>query len=344
MEQNPTSHSRGNREAIWRTASIIFWTSALFVPLILVTFSCVKLKSGNGESGEWASNKSEYMARGVRVEEVSTLTEMPRESPTAPTAGSAGDSAIRTSSSVFSAPAYAQEAKPKIIYTGTVELKVSNLPDSAEAVLEMLPRFQGYLSERNDSTTGTFQFVTLTVRIDSARLNGFLDEVKKLGEVLKFSLAGQEVTEEYMDLEARLKQLRLSEERLLEIMRKSGKLTELLEVERELTNKQIEIERIMGRLRYLDDRISYSTVTITLSTETPPVQIAGFNWGFGDTFKSAYVSLKTFVRGFLKGVIWILVYSPIWVAILVIIWLLYLVGRKIVTAQTNLQKKIIASP
>jgi len=234
----------------------------------------------------------EYMDREGVMGQAPTIAQMSRVTGRAESAGFELDSASGTISTPFSAPAYAQEAKPKIIYTGTIEMKVSNLPKSADAVMEMLPRFGGYLSERSDSTTGSYQFVTITVRIENIKLNDFIAEVKRLGEVLKFSLVGQEVTEEYMDLQARLKQLRLSEERLLDMMRKSGKLTELLEVERELTNKQTEIERIAGRLRYLDDRIAYSTVTITLSTETPPVQFAGFTWGFGDTFKSAWISLK----------------------------------------------------
>ncbi len=249
------------------------------------------------------------------------------------------DAASKISTAVFGTPAFAQEAKPKIIFTGEISVRVQKLADAADRVIKLLPEFGGYLSERTDVTTGSVQSISMRVRVRNERLQAFTDELKKLGEVLKYNVAGQEVTEEYMDLEARLKQLKLSEERLLEIMRKSGKLTDLLEVERELTNKQSEIERIQGRLRYLSDRVAMATLSIMLVTEAPPMQIGGFTWGFGDTFKSAWLALKTTVREFVKALIWIVVYAPVWILSLLILWLLFLIGRKVVHTQVTAYKK-----
>jgi len=331
LEEERKENNRGRYRRLRRWFR--FFPPVVFVLIVLIAlvaglmpnFSRIKKESQEdyfevGEGWGW-DIKPDALSRSVYPERARMLLD---------TAATGAES--RTESKLgyaFGTPASAQERTPKIIYTGSLTVKVAKLAESAEKILGFLPGFGGYLSQRNDSTTGTSQFIQMTVRLPSQNLEKFVGAVKALGEVLSYKLDSQEVTEEFMDLEARLKQLKLSEERLLEMMRKSGKLTELLQVERELTNKQSEIERIQGRLRYLEDRVAYSTLTVTLTTEAPPPQVKGFSWGFGETFNSAWLSLKITFRSFAKGLIWIAVYTPIWLGIGVIVWVLYLVGRRI---------------
>jgi len=314
-----------SRRWLFRLAFSVFGVVILIALVVLIAVSISSYrKVAKERAGEYPVEATKAIAR--------LSPETDQRSMTASVEGLAFESAEKQAASLsyaFGTPAHAQERTPRIIYTGSLTVKVAKLSESADKILSLLPAFGGYLSQRNDSTTGTSQFIQMTVRLPSENLEKFVNEVKAFGEVLAYNLGSQEVTEEFMDLEARLKQLRLSEERLLEMMRRSGKLSELLEVERELTNKQSEIERIQGRLRYLEDRVAYSTLTVTLTTEAPPPQMAGFTWGFGETFKSAWLSLKITFRSLAKGLIWIAVYTPIWLGIGVIVWLLYLLGRRI---------------
>jgi len=141
--------------------------------------------------------------------------------------------------------------------------------------------------------------------------------------VLRMDLQSQEVTSEFVDLEARLKQLQASAGRMLALMERSGKLADLLTVERELTQRQTEIEQIQGRLRQLSDQVALATMTVNLYTEAPPPQVTGFIWGFGETLNAAWVSVKVTLRTVAKAVIWLVIYVPIWILILLALWFVW---------------------
>jgi hypothetical protein len=237
----------------------------------------------------------------------------------------------QSNSSVFSQSAFAQEAsvpgvKPMIVYNGSLSLKVAKLKEASDAVIGMLPRYNGYVSNMSEETAGSLQMISITARIDASKVMDFLAEAKKLGEVLNTNLTGDEVTEEFVDLQAQLSALRISEARLKDMLSKSGKLSDLLEIERELANKQTTINEVTGRMRYLQDRSRRATVEITLNTEAPPSPSSiSFAWDFGQVFSQSWLSLKYTVRNFLYGVISFLVGAIFWLPALVVI-ILVLIG------------------
>lgn len=239
-------------------------------------------------------------------------------------------------SSLFTQTAFAQETtapgvKPMIIYNGTLAIKVAKLKDASDSVLNMLPKYDGYVSNMSESTQGTMQLVTITVRVGAGKVMEFIAEVKKVGEVLSSDLTGDEVTEEFVDQQSQLAALRISEARLKDMLSKSGKLSDLLEIERELSNKQAQINQVMGRMRYLQDRSSRATVEITLQTEAPPPpSTIQFAWGFGEVFQQAWVNLKYTVRSFIAGVITFAVSALFWLpALAIIMWTLWLTWRRL---------------
>lgn len=236
----------------------------------------------------------------------------------------------------FTQTAFAQETtapgvKPMIIYNGTLAIKVAKLKESSDSVLKMLPKYDGYISNMSESTQGTMQLVTITVRVGAGKVMDFIAEVKKVGEVLSSNLTGDEVTEEFVDQQAQLSALRISEARLKEMLSKTGKLSDLLEIERELSNKQSQINQVMGRMRYLTDRSTRATVEITLQTEAPPPpSTIQFAWGFGEIFQQAWVNLKYTVRSFIAGVITFAVSALFWLPTLAILaWIVWVILRRI---------------
>lgn len=245
-------------------------------------------------------------------------------------------SALETAqvSGVWGQPAQAQELsatgrKPMIVYNGDLEVKVSKLKESADNVLKLIEQYQGYMSNMQEYNYETSQSVSITARVPAEKVIQFADDVKKLGEVISSRLTGDEVTEEYFDLKARLEALRISEARLKEMLAGRGKLSELLEVERELSNKQSQINQVVGRMKYLEDRSAMATVDISLVTEAPPPPaIISFTWDFGQVFSQAWMNLKYSVRGFLHGLIYIIVNAIFWIPVLLVVWfILWLVWR-----------------
>ncbi len=236
-----------------------------------------------------------------------------------------------SASSLFTQTAFAQETtssgvKPMIVYNGTLAIKVAKLKDASDTVLNILDKYDGYLSKMSESTQGTMQIATITARVDAGKVMNFIAEVKKVGEVLSSDLTGDEVTEEFVDQQAQLSGLKVAEARLKDLLSKTGKLSDLLEVARELKSNQIEIDRVTGRMRYLKDRSSRATVEITLQTEAPPPpSTIQFAWGFGEIFQQAWVNLKYTVRSFIAGVITFAVSALFWLPALVVI-ILVLIG------------------
>jgi len=252
-------------------------------------------------------------------------------------AGSPMESA--QASGVWGQPAHAQETpatgrKPMIVYSGRTEVKVSKLRESADTVLKLIEQFGGYMSNMEEYNYETSQSVSITARIPAARIMDFLREVKKLGEVISSNLSGDEVTEEYLDLQARLEALKVSEARLKELLSRSGKLSDLKEIERELTSRQQEINQVKGRMRYLKDRSEMGTLEVSLVTEAPPPKPSiGFTWDFPEVFSQAWLNLKYTVRTFTHGVIFFVVNAVFWLPILAaIVLVLWYVVRKMLRA------------
>ena len=334
---NTNNKRRVARSHAQRIASLILTLLAL-VLVIGAGFSCSKSAYRNAGSIMLESGQDK---KSMSPDEYSSGT----ASPPAPSmdrvaslptnegyyrVASTGSSSSTSLSSLFTQTAFAQETtagvKPMIVYNGTLAIKVAKLKDASDSVLNILDKYRGYVSSMSENTQGTMQIVTITARVDAGKVMSFIAEVKKVGEVLSSDLTGDEVTEEYVDLQGQLSGLKAAEARLKDLLSKTGKLSDLLEVARELKNNQIEIDRVTGRMKYLKDRSARATVEITLQTEAPPPpSTIQFAWGFGEVFQQAWVNLKYTVRSFIAGVITFAVSALFWLPALVFI-ILVLIG------------------
>jgi hypothetical protein len=117
-------------------------------------------------------------------------------------------------------------------------------------------RLGGYMTALTDGS--------ITLRVPSSRLDETMAALAKLGEVLSRNIAGQDVTEQYLDLEIRLKNARAVRARLVLLLRKAKGVKDSVLIERELARVTEQIERLEGRLDYLKKNVAYSTVTLVL--------------------------------------------------------------------------------
>lgn len=136
--------------------------------------------------------------------------------------------------------------------------------------------------------------VSVEMRVPAPRFDAAVAEIRALGgRVRQEKITGRDVTEEYIDLEARLRAQRALEAQFLEIMKRAAKVSDALEVQRELANVRSEIERVEGRRRFLENQSSLSTIKVTLQTTAPLVstQTSGFpanlRRAFGDGLDTA---------------------------------------------------------
>jgi hypothetical protein len=171
--------------------------------------------------------------------------------------------------------------------------------------------YKSSTSRSEDST-----MVNVILRVPSANFQKATDEIVKLGlRVLHQKTTGQDVTAEYVDLEARLRAKKALEAQYFEIMKRASKISDVLEVQQKLTEVRTEIEQAEGRRRYLDNQSALSTINISLQTPAPLV--AATQTGFWASIKNSFGDGVDVAVAIVLGIIhFVIVMLPIAVLIL----------------------------
>jgi len=172
--------------------------------------------------------------------------------------------------------------KPKIIKSAVLSIEVGKgtFDDSMVKITKIAESSGGYVSstESYSNAEGKITSGRILIRIPSEKFDISINEIKKIGELKSINISGQDVTQEYVDLESRLKNYEAQEKVLIDLMNKSTSVKDSIEVQKELSNVQGEIEVIKGRMNYLNNMVSFSTIEITIAEPNvaPPVQGGGF--------------------------------------------------------------------
>lgn len=214
-----------------------------------------------------------------------------------------------------------------VIKTGTMNMVVKDIKDSIEKIVKYTEERGGWVVSSSLTEMETVPSGFITIRVPAENFDEALTYFRGLAiRVTYEGTQGQDVTEEYIDLQSRLRNLEAAENQLLKIMERSGEISEVLEVQRELMKVREEIERIEGRIQYLEQSAKMATIAVNLalSEELLPIPPA-------EKWRPKYVLLQTwksvlgFLRGFSYFVIKVIVWAVVWVPFGVVIWY----GRKI---------------
>lgn len=187
----------------------------------------------------------------------------------------------------------------KVIRTGRVDLVVESYDAARTALDALLASAGGYIDSTNvEHYQGAVSSATLVLRIPQGAFGSLVPELKKLGEVSAESTKANDVTDQYVDISARLVSAQTLEKRLLELAadRTSG-VEALLAVERELARVRGEVEGYEGRLRQWNDQIEMSTLTLTLATKSPAIAAAP-DPGLGSRIQSGFSDSVTALQSF----------------------------------------------
>lgn len=160
--------------------------------------------------------------------------------------------------------AQAAPSARKIVYKATLSLVVEDFGATEKSVVEMVTAAGGYVSQfREDRTLGDLRGGQWVLRVPVEQFEKVLDGAARLGVTQRREVQSEDVSEEYVDLSARLKSKQGIEARLLELVqKKTDEVKDILTVETELGRVREEIERVEGRLKYLADRVALTTITI----------------------------------------------------------------------------------
>ena len=210
---------------------------------------------------------------------------------------------------------------PMIARTASLSIIAKDFASVESAVKSVTARHSGYIGELNTAApTDAAKTFSATLRIPSAQLDAALAELKQLGRVEQEMQGGEEVTKQYTDLVARLKNSRATEQRLLDVLRNNtGKVKDVLEVENEISRVRGEIEEMEADQRTLQSRVDFGTVTLSVAEEyKASLHSAPFSTGarLHNAFVTGYHSVVENVIGLLA---WLLESGPtllLWAALL----------------------------
>jgi len=182
-----------------------------------------------------------------------------------------------------SAPTPIPESRPPsrmVIKTATLNLEISNYTEALAQIQKIATQYGGYLISASTQThDNDLKSGSITIRTAAKDFDAALLDLKKLAQkVEQESMQGNDVTEEFYDLTARLENKHKAEKRYQEILAAAKTTKDILEVEQALTNVREEIERMEGRKRYLEDQVSLSTINVNLH-EPYPLMASG-QYGF----------------------------------------------------------------
>jgi hypothetical protein len=180
-----------------------------------------------------------------------------------PTVAGVGPSAAAPSSS----PPNTTTNARKLVRNASVDLEVKSFDEALQSIATLVSEGRGYVatttSQKPESGKLRGQVI---IKILPENLDGFLGKLRSIGEFKNQTLATEEVTKEYIDTDARLRNSRLIEKHLIDLLEKdAGRIADLLEIEKELGRVREQIDQLQGELKVMDMQVQFATVTISIA-------------------------------------------------------------------------------
>jgi hypothetical protein len=278
--------------------------------IIAATVLSILFCSCNGE-GTYSEDLSSNFAAEVKTEVYNEIIESSLEKET-------------ETSKTIDIPARSMiQVERKLIKEGTIAFETDSAKKTKRIIHQVANKLSGYLARDDEHTYGHRIEHNITIRVPSENFDKLLVSISQsVKELDNQNITVKDVTEEYVDVQARLKAKKIVEKRYLELLSKAHSVEDVLQVEHELARLREEIESTEGRLRYLKDQVSLSTLNITFY-ETLEVSEVGFDFfeKIANGFSNGFKALLWFFIGVVN--VW-----PFLLFIGVIIWPIRLVYRK----------------
>ena len=224
-----------------------------------------------------------------------------------------------------------QAIDKKVIKNGDLSLKVGSADRAAGEISNIVKQKGGEVFSTNFYEVVKGQKSGfLTVRVPVDKFEEAINDIKKIAvQVLSESTNGQDVTEEYTDLQAQLKNKKAEEESFVKILDTAGKIDDILSTTREIARVRGEIERLEGRIRFMDNQTDMSTITVNL-TEDVTVTPINEGWRPWQVVKESVKELISNIQVFANNIIrFIIVGIPSLIPFVLLIIFLIWVGKKI---------------
>ncbi len=214
------------------------------------------------------------------------------------------------------------EISQKIIKQASLRFETNDLEETYKQIQTAVKQSQGKVQSDSEGKDYGTLYRNITIRVPSQNFDNFINTISKgVSYFERKEITAEDVTEQYIDLTTRLKNKRKLEERYLQILQKATKISEILEIEKQISIIREEIEAKEGQLKYLESRVSESTVTIEFFKNLPEQEAVQLSYGskVWTAIKSGFFSLSSFFISIIS----------IWPFIIIIVVLAYFIRKRI---------------
>jgi len=314
-------------------------SATLFLMILMIALSaCYSARSGQKAtlmSGSPAPAQAQEMSVFVASEgDLAKTATARRTSIAGPVEALTGEQQGQQQQVPLDSAGAAQAFMRKVIQNAEMTIETDKPSEGQQKIGVIAEKHGGFVviseSKHNDAASQNVAstLVNVVVRVPAQKFQAALDEVRAVGgRILHEKSSGQDVTEEYIDLEARIRTKRALEAQFLEIMKQARKISDAMEVQTQLAEVRTEIERLEGRRRFLENQSALSTINVTLHTPTPVVAAA--TRGFVYDLKAAFGDGMDMGAGIFLGIIqFVIVMIPVTLFIVAPAWLAFKWLRK----------------
>jgi hypothetical protein len=234
----------------------------------------------------------------------------------------------------------APQIKRLVIKTGTMSVEVENFEDAEKKVQEIAVKQGGYIATSNSNLTASGKKQgSITVKVPADKFDILTSELSVIGKVAAKNISTSDVTEEYVDLEARVKTQKELEQRLLKLLQeKSARLSDLIEVEYKLADVRRQIESIEGKIRVLLNKADFSTLTVTIYE--PSLLQTSSGGGF---FYEIGQAIKDGLKGFTNVLVVIISVLIAFIPLFVLGWIIFIIVRRIIRKKQEKREAVKTS-
>lgn len=192
----------------------------------------------------------------------------------------------------------------KIIKKGRLEIEVGDIHKSQKTILENLKKTSAYNESEFFSNTEEQEILRMTIRVPNQNFDALLQSFgNDIGNVISKNIGTEDVTEEYTDVAIRMENKLTYLEKYRELVKKSTSTKDILEIQEKIRGLEEEIESSKGRLKFIDDRVKYSTLELTLIKNKPRNSVTskiGFGSQFGDSLAQGWNNFVGFILGLIS--------------------------------------------
>lgn len=253
----------------------------------------------------------------------------------APEAAQADDAQARAAApaapgTAGGAPAQAAAEDRMIVYNANISLAVENVSDSVQAVRGLTEGVGGMVAGSASRLDKDKEVANLTIRVPSSAFNQVMSGLRKLGvKVLTENGTARDVTEEFTDLDAQMRNLQVTEAQFQELMKRAVTIDDILKVQTQLTQVRGQIERLKGRMNVLQRTSDMATIVVNLSPAEPVhFKEPPKGWDPGRTVRDAWDQSWIAVTAVLDGMLRVAVFSWWLVVLAPLVWAVFAFVRR----------------